>query len=148
MGGGLHVGGDGFDVAGEVEEHVDVVDRLVHEGSAAGELPGAAPDVGVVVGLGAEPLDVGGGEGELAEASGVDGFFGGFDGGVETTGEDAAELDVVGLAGGYDGVGAGGGGLDGLFAEDVLAGLGGGEGGVEVTAAGGGDGDDVEIGVC
>ena len=144
---GAELGGDGGDVAGEVEEEVDGVDRLVHEGASAAEFPGAAPDVGVVVGLGAVPLDGGAGEGELAEASGGDGALYGCDGGVEAAGEDAGEADVVGVAGGDEGVCPVDGGLDGFFDEEVLAGAGGGEAGLEVSPAGGGDGDDVEIGV-
>jgi hypothetical protein len=47
-------GVDALDVAGQPEEHVDVVDRLVDEGPAAVERPGAAPCRAVVV-LGRPP---------------------------------------------------------------------------------------------
>ena len=50
-------------------EQVDVVDRLIHQRAAAVELPGPAPAAGVVILLGAPPLDVRIAQGEPAEAA-------------------------------------------------------------------------------
>ena len=63
---------DRVDVAHQPVEQVDVVDRLVHQGAAAVEVPGPAPAAGVVVLLGPPPLDVGVAQGQAAEPAGVD----------------------------------------------------------------------------
>lgn len=140
---GLH----GFDGSGEVEEGVDGVDGLVHEGAAAVEGPSAAPSAGVVVGLVAIPFDVGAGGGEGAEATLVGRFFEGVHAGVEAAVEDGSEGDLVGLGGGDELVDALGGDFEGFLDDGVLAGVESGEGGVEVGTGGGADGDDVEVGV-
>ena len=141
------VGLYGFDGAGGVKEGVDGVDRLVHEGAATVEGPSAAPSGGVVVGLVAIPLDVGGGGGEFAETVSVYGGFEGVHAGVEAAVEDGGEGFAVGGSGGDELVATLEGDFERFFDDGVFAGIEGGEGGVEVGSAGGADGDDFEFGV-
>ena len=58
---------DRVDVAHQPLEQVDVVDRLVHQGTAAVEVPGPAPAARVVIRLGPPPLDVRVAQGQPAE---------------------------------------------------------------------------------
>ena len=64
-----------LDVAHQPGEQVDIVDRLVHEGAAAVEVPGSSPAAGVVVLLGPPPLHVGVAQGEAAEPAACDRFL-------------------------------------------------------------------------
>ena len=60
---------DRFDVAHQPVKQIDVVNRLIHERTAAVELPRSAPAAGVVVLLGAPPFDVRIAQREPAEAA-------------------------------------------------------------------------------
>src|SRR5690606_3502653 len=140
-------GGDRGDVTGEIDELVDEVDGLVHEGAAPVECPGAAPGSGVVVGLVAIPFDVGVAHGEAAKSPLVGGFLANVHGGVKTTVEESGEGGPGRGTGVDHHVGALGSDLEGFFPDDVFARFGGGEGRFEVGAAGRGDRHDVELGI-
>ena len=60
--------------ASEVEQCINCVDRLIHQCSTAVECPSATPSSGVVVGLIAIPLYIGGGRSELTEATCIGGL--------------------------------------------------------------------------
>jgi hypothetical protein len=132
---GLHF----LDGAHEPCQQVDGMDGLVHEGAAAVEGPRAAPRAAVVVLLGAVPLDISVAEGELAEASAVDGLLEQLRGIVETRGEDRAELDACFVAGLDDAVAFFQRHFERLLDDHVFAGLGGGNCRIHVSAAGRGD---------
>lgn len=142
---GLGKGVDGDGIAHEHEELVDDVDALVHEGAAAVEFPGAAPAAVGVVFRGAEPVDMGVGEEQTAEATLADGLQDALDAAAEAHLKDAAEDDVVVLAGIDDGIGALEGNFEGFFAEDVFAVVGGLDGEFEPGAAGGGENDGIDV---
>lgn len=123
-----------LNIARDVDEEIDCMDGLVHDGAPAVELPGATPGAGVVVCLIAEPFDISVREREFSEASGVGRFFEGDGGGVEAAGEDAGEDDFVFPAGGDHGIDAFEGHLERFFANHVFFCVGGGDGRFEVSA--------------
>jgi hypothetical protein len=137
-------GGEGADFDNRTHqpsEQIDTVDGLVHEGAAAVESPGSAPGPAVIILLRAEPLDVGVANGESAEAAGVNGAFQFVGGVVEAGLKNRGKLDAVFFAFADDAVALSQGDFERLFDDDVLAGAGGGQRGLQVSAARRGDRD-------
>ena len=80
-------------------QQIDAVDRLVHQGAAAVQFPGAAPGAAVVVLLGAVPLDVRVADCQSAEAALVDGLLDQLRRFVKPRGKDRGQHDARLVAG-------------------------------------------------
>ena len=140
-------GGDALGRAEEPEEEVHGVDALVHQCAAAIEGERAAPGRGIIISLRAPPRDERAGEGELAEAAGVERGLERDRPGAEAAGQDAGD-GYAGLgAGGVEFVATGERHFEGLLDDDVLACLGAGEGRGEVVAARRAEADDIDVGI-
>ena len=138
--------GEHLDRGAERGDHqVDGVHGLVHDRAAAVEGPGSAPVAGVVVALPAPPGVGGDGRGDGAEVPVPHGLLDLLGGAVEPVlGDDGDGLPGA-LLGVDDAVGRGQGDVDRLLHDDVLAGVQGRHRAVGVHAAGGADGDGVDV---
>ena len=141
-------GGDALRFTEEPEQEVDGVDALVHHGATAikGERP--APGSGVVIGLCAPPRDERAGERQLTEAARHQGRLESDRAGTEAAGQDPGDGHAGLGAGGGEFIATGEGDFERLLHDDMLAGLGAGEGRGEVIAAGRAEADDVDVRVC
>jgi hypothetical protein len=128
------------------QQQIDIVDGLVHQGAAAVERFGPLPAALVIILLRAPPFTGRFAQRQPSEAPGVHGGLEGAVGVAEARGEDGAELDPVGLTGFDDAIAALRGDLQRLLDHDMLAGFGGGDGGLQVSAARRGHDDDLHVG--
>src|SRR5882672_1013148 len=143
---GLGHGADGLDLADEEAGEVDQVCAEVAEGARAGDLLLEAPDVGRVVVRHHPLLQVDRAEVvDAAELSGLDEVVGEPDGRDEAVVERGLVLDL-GFPGGVPhGLGFFRGAREGFLAEDVLAGLDGGDGRLGVGVVGAAVVDELDV---
>ncbi len=140
--------GDAVGKSDEPLEQVDCVNPLVHEGATAVEFEGTFPRGRGVVLWGAPPLDVSGAEGEVSEALGEDGVFDDAGGAAQSVLEYSGEDAVPFFFSAEDGVDGVEGYVQRFLAEDGFSCFEDGDSGFGVSAAGSGDAECVDTGVC
>ena len=121
------------------------MDTLVHHGAAAIESERTAPSGGIIIGLRAPPRNERARHGQFTKPTGVERGFKRNGTGAKSARQDASDCDAGLSAGGGESIASGEGDLEGLLDDDVLAGLGAGEGRGEVVAAGRAEADDVNV---